>query len=59
MSKYITCFREYVTTNTIIKEVIESRFTNTYPIDIMLTVMKDMVVKGHFSVSLVFRIMMT
>ena len=25
--------REYVTTNTVIKEVIESRFTNTYPIE--------------------------
>ena len=50
--------RKYANSNTIIKEVIESKFDDAYPIDFTLNLLTDMERIQHFYQSLVFRQLM-
>ena len=50
--------RQYLTTNNVIAEVIQSEFTHAHPIEAYVNTLMDMVVKGLFCQNLVFKILM-
>ena len=47
--------RSYATTNTVIREVVQSEFNNAYPLELMLNLMMVMVVRVTFFPSLEFK----